>query len=81
MTLQLIVTDAPWRDRAACLGMDKGVFFQDGGHADAAKRVCAECPVRSECLDYAIANHERHGIWGGYGREDRLRIAARRRSA
>jgi WhiB family redox-sensing transcriptional regulator len=77
--LRLITTEAPWRDSAACLGMNKRVFFTDGGHAVAAKKVCAGCPVRSDCLDYALANRERHGIWGGYGREDRIRIAAARR--
>jgi WhiB family redox-sensing transcriptional regulator len=77
---ELIVTGSlDWMDQAACRGMDNEPFFQQGGHADEAKKVCATCPVRTDCLDYAIGCRIRHGIWGGYGREDRIRIAAARR--
>jgi WhiB family transcriptional regulator, redox-sensing transcriptional regulator len=36
-----------------------------------AKSVCASCPVRVECLEYAIAVDERYGIWGGLNQEER----------
>lgn len=55
-----------WRDRAACRGVDPGVFFPaDGGSVDRAKRVCAGCPVRPECLEFAVVGGESFGVWGG----------------
>jgi WhiB family transcriptional regulator, redox-sensing transcriptional regulator len=57
---------AAWRDRAACRGADLKVFFPDRGEsAEPARQVCAGCPVRQPCLDYAISHGEGHGIWGG----------------
>jgi WhiB family transcriptional regulator, redox-sensing transcriptional regulator len=66
-----------WRERAACRGTDPELFFptrnigvSDGGSQyqkdiNAAKAVCAGCPVRKECLDFADATHQEDGIWGG----------------
>jgi WhiB family redox-sensing transcriptional regulator len=64
---------ARWRELAACRGTDLGVFFPGRGEsAGPARQVCAGCPVRQPCLDYAIANRIVHGIWGGLtGRERR----------
>ena len=64
---------ARWRELAACRGTDLEVFFPGRGEsAEPARRVCAACPVRQPCLDYAIANRIVHGIWGGLtGRERR----------
>lgn len=44
-----------------------------------AKRVCATCPVRTECLDHAITHRETDGVWGGLDRLERQREARRRR--
>ncbi len=63
-----------WHTHAACRGMDPNLFFPDlGGSTGAAnaKHVCATCPVQDHCLDYALDNNERSGIWGGLGEPDR----------
>ena len=44
----------------------------------AAKEACARCPVRLQCLDHAIAEDERYGVWGGMTRSERKAEAARR---
>ncbi len=64
---------ANWRDHAACADADPRLFFPAGttGRADAeaqadrAKSVCAGCPVRAACLDWALATGQRTGVWGG----------------
>ena len=63
---------ARWRELAACRGIDLGVFFPERGEsAERARRVCAACPVRQPCLDYAITNRISHGIWGGLSERER----------
>jgi WhiB family redox-sensing transcriptional regulator len=76
---------AGWRYRAACRGADLTVFFPGrGGSAEPARQICASCPVRQPCLDYALSHGITHGIWGGLTERDRrpLRVhhtlAARR---
>lgn len=57
-----------WETRAACRrpGVPAGLFFSENlSDITAAKRVCAECPVMSECLEQAIHNQEPWGVWGG----------------
>jgi Transcription factor WhiB len=57
---------ARWRELAACRGADLNLFFPDrGGSAGPARQVCAACPVRQPCLDYAVSNAITDGIWGG----------------
>ena len=57
---------ARWRERAACCGTELNVFFPERGEtAEPARRVCAACPVRQLCLEYALSNRITHGIWGG----------------
>lgn len=54
-----------WQDQALCAQTDPEVFFGvDGSDKDRATALCLECPVRKECLDYAMQNIEEHGIWG-----------------
>ena len=65
-----------WRGRAVCEGL--GDLFFDDACTDAAKRVCAACPVRDACLDHALNQPERHGVWGGATVEERQRILRRR---
>lgn len=60
-----------WHRQAACRGMSPDAFFPDGeangtnADYDAAKAVCANCPVTAECLAWAYENQERTGVWGG----------------
>jgi len=63
---------ARWRELAACRGADLNLFFPERGEsAGAARQVCAACPVRQACLDYAISNRIVHGVWGGLTERER----------
>jgi WhiB family redox-sensing transcriptional regulator len=42
-----------------------------------AKLVCAECPVRMECGDYALSRPEKYGLWAGLSEEERARVRRR----
>lgn len=67
-----------WQERALCAQTDPEAFFPEkGGSTREAKRVCLSCEVRVECLDYALANDERFGIWGGLSERERRRIKKR----
>ena len=69
-----------WQERSLCAQTDPEAFFPEkGGSTREAKRVCLSCDVRSECLEYALANDERFGIWGGLSERERRRL--KRRSA
>ena len=53
---------------AACASADPDLFFprdQRDPRNSEAKRVCARCPVKGECLEYSFATREEFGIWGG----------------
>jgi WhiB family redox-sensing transcriptional regulator len=64
-----------WQDRALCAQTDPEAFFPEkGGSTREAKRVCRGCEVRAECLDYALENDERFGIWGGLSERERRRL-------
>lgn len=78
------ITLGPWAGRALCAGSDPEIFFP--AHDDQgteARQICGGCPVRAECLDYAIQADERHGIWGGLdpGERRNLRRRVRRHSS
>jgi WhiB family redox-sensing transcriptional regulator len=73
--------DATWMARGSCRGMNPSVFFpSDGAGFEAAQRICMECPVRVECLEYALANRIEQGAWGGTSERERRRILRRRRA-
>ena len=56
----------PWMRQANCVDADPALFFPERGEPSApAKAICLACPVRVECLNYALSINERHGIWGG----------------
>lgn len=79
-----IVKNWQWQSNAACRGMDVALFF----HADSergpsrrqrdlqAKAVCASCPVRQTCLNWALSIGELHGVWGGKSADERRDLLA-----
>ena len=72
--------DAAWRLDALCAETDPEAFFPEkGGSTREAKRVCLGCSVRTECLEFALANDERFGIWGGLSERERRRVRLERR--
>jgi WhiB family transcriptional regulator, redox-sensing transcriptional regulator len=67
-----------WQERALCAQTDPEAFFPEkGGSTREAKKVCLTCDVRSECLEYALANDERFGIWGGLSERERRKLKKR----
>lgn len=74
----------PWIADALCRGTDPEPFYPprgDDAAVDAAKAVCAACPVRVECLDHAIDTNEHLGVWGGESANERRKIGRARRKA
>ncbi len=71
-------TELSWQDRALCPQTDPEAFFPEkGGSTREAKRVCVGCDVKAECLEYALANDERFGIWGGLSERERRKLKKR----
>lgn len=72
--------NAAWQRDAACAAEDPELFFAgDDASVEEAKQVCAVCPVRTECLETALAVNEMHGVWGGMAEGERRRLIRRRR--
>ena len=70
-----------WHDRALCAQTDPEAFYPEkGGSTREAKKVCLACEVRDQCLQYALDNDERFGIWGGLSERERRKIKADRRT-
>ena len=75
-----------WRERGACLLVDRELFFPLSTAAGsqpqitAAKRICARCQVRGTCLDFALSTGQPNGIWGGMTEEERSNLRRRRPS-
>ncbi len=68
-----------WQSDALCAQTDPEAFFPEkGGSTRDAKRICDTCDVRQQCLEYALENDERFGIWGGLSERERRKL---RRSA
>ncbi|WP_424945202.1 WhiB family transcriptional regulator [Canibacter zhoujuaniae] len=64
-----------WQADALCAQTDPEAFFPEkGGSTREAKRICEQCEVRAECLEYALANDERFGIWGGLSERERRKL-------
>ena len=72
-----------WRSAAACRSADPDLFFPISGSGRSleqvaeAKAICARCPVRCQCLAFALRTCQAYGIWGGLTEEER--VAARHR--
>jgi WhiB family redox-sensing transcriptional regulator len=74
--------DRAWQDQANCLGVDPDLFFPErGASTREAKEVCRGCEVRQQCLEYALANGEKFGIWGGLSERERRRLRRQRAQA
>jgi WhiB family redox-sensing transcriptional regulator len=82
--------DIDWQKRAACRGADANIFFpptqpeskEERTMREAqAKSVCAACPVREQCLTFALTTREPHGIWGGLTETERRHVLERERRA
>jgi WhiB family redox-sensing transcriptional regulator len=82
-----MVKNPRWRFDAACRGADPAVFFapnyfekrrEKAAREAIAKLVCRRCPVRQECLEYALETREPHGIWGGLNELERRQLLRER---
>jgi len=66
-----------WRELGSCRKLDTGLFFPIGQTGEAevkiarAKKVCGTCPVRQQCLEFAITTNQEYGVWGGHSEEER----------
>lgn len=72
--------DVDWMRKGRCREISPSVFFpSDGVGVEVARAICADCPVKAPCLEYALENKIDHGVWGGASERERRRIARRRR--
>jgi WhiB family redox-sensing transcriptional regulator len=81
---QTVTTYNPddWRLDAACRDLDTAIFFpEDEGEVAVAKAVCASCPVREACLNFALVTRQDDGVWGGLDENERRRLRRRRQEA
>lgn len=64
-----------WMAEGVCAQVDPEIMYPEkGGSTREAKAVCMACPVRVACLEYALANDERFGIWGGLSERERRKL-------
>lgn len=75
LAAEIDLSDDGWKLDGLCAQTDPEAFFPEkGGSTKGAKRVCTDCPVRAACLQTALRDEERFGIWGGYSERERRRI-------
>lgn len=73
--LPVLAGPQPWMVHASCRGAGGEVFFPTRGEPTAeAKAICAGCPVRAECLTFALESGEKYGIWGGRSERERRKL-------
>jgi WhiB family transcriptional regulator, redox-sensing transcriptional regulator len=64
-----------WQTDSLCAQTDPEAFFPEkGGSTRDAKKICGQCEVRAQCLQYALDNDERFGIWGGLSERERRKL-------
>jgi WhiB family transcriptional regulator, redox-sensing transcriptional regulator len=74
--------DTEWMAGGNCASEPPSRFFpSDGVGVEVARRICATCPVKEQCLEHALTNRIDHGVWGGASERERRRILKRRRAA
>ncbi|WP_345622891.1 WhiB family transcriptional regulator [Streptomyces ziwulingensis] len=67
--------DLAWQETALCAQTGADFFFPEpGSSVRDAKRICGLCPIRPACLEYALSNDERFGVWGGMSEKERLAL-------
>lgn len=72
--------DEDWRSQSACLTADPELFFPLSSvgpsleQLSEAKMICGKCPVREECLEFALSTHQVHGVWGGTSEDERRKL-------
>ena len=80
--MQCITEAQSFRESGACNGMDPEIFYPRRGDSPAsAKQVCHVCPVKRQCLEYALQTDERYGIWGGASEHERRQLKRERSRA
>lgn len=73
--------ETDWMEKGLCRLEPPETFFpSDGVGVEIAKRICEQCPVKAECLEYALENRIDHGVWGGTSERQRRRILKKRRT-
>ena len=84
------VPTTDWQQYGSCRTTDATVFFPPAhfehkperlAREAEAKAICAQCPVRLTCLDWALETREPHGVWGGYAESERKQMLTRRRAS
>ena len=75
----MILQPVAWQAEAICADLDEleadKIFFPErGGSSKAARALCAKCPARAPCLEYALDNRESFGIWGGTSERERRKL-------
>ena len=71
-----------WMPRGLCASLPPSTFFpSDGAGVEEARKICAGCPVKKQCLEHALEQRIDHGVWGGCSERERRRILKRRRAA
>lgn len=71
-----------WKAQAACRDLDTSLFFPESeADSEEARAVCATCPVRQACLDFALLTRQHDGVWGGTTESERRRLRRRRPTA
>lgn len=77
-TLFALGPELDWQVDGLCAQTDPEAFYPDkGGSSGEAKAICMGCPVRTECLEYALTHDERYGVWGGMSERERGRLRLR----
>ncbi|MGQ4488988.1 WhiB family transcriptional regulator [Streptomyces sp. SAS_281] len=67
-----------WRKDAVCRTAEPDLLFVDGAAQNRARALCTGCPVRTECLAYALDHRIEHGVWGGMMERERRGLLRRR---
>lgn len=66
-----------WMTRASCAEISADLWYPEKGanqYVSNVKAVCGGCPVRSQCLEHALAIGENDGIWGGLTVKERRKL-------